>query len=131
MSGFRLFVCVDSSAGALAAARLALVMAQEHGGTLRAVSVVENERMERGARAMLDRIGALAAERGIPIETEMRAGEPLGELMKDARRWGPDFILIGRTGRAGPGSPMLGSLAMHVIEFAVGPVVVVPAAPDG
>lgn len=149
MSELRLFVCVDSSPGALAAAKLALVLAQEHGGKLRAVSVVEDshtarrldmgrrhaepaaERLERGARTMLDRIAAMAAEHGIPIETEMRAGEVLSELMEGARQWGPDFILIGRSGRSGPGSPMLGSLAMHVIEFSDWPVIVVPAEPEG
>ena len=131
MSEMRLFVCVDSSPGALAAARLALAMAQQHGGVVRAVSVLENERLERGARSMLDRIGAMAAERGIRIETEMRAGDALGELMKDARRWGPDFVLIGRTARSGPGSPMLGSLAMHVIEFSDWPVIAVPTGPQG
>ena len=144
MSDLRLFVCVDSSPGALAAARLALTLAQEHGGRLRAVSVIEDghtarkldvgrrrgepaaERLARSARIMLERIAALAAERGIPIETHTRAGDALGELLKDAREWQPDFILIGRAGRAGPGSPLLGSLAMHVIEFADQPVIVVP-----
>lgn len=148
MSGFRLFVCVDSSPAALAAARLALALAEEHGGQVRAVSVVEDghtarrldrgrrdagpaaERLERGARTMLNRIGAMGAERGIAVETKMRAGNALSELMKDARQWGPDFILIGRRGRSGPGSPMLGSLAMHVIEFSDWPVILVPAGPD-
>jgi len=53
-------------------------------------------------------------------------GDPLRAILEDAREWQPDLILVGRTGRSGPGSPMVGSLAMHLIEFTEWPVVVVP-----
>lgn len=42
MSELRLLVCVDTSRAALAAARLAVRLAAEHGGRIRAVSVVED-----------------------------------------------------------------------------------------
>lgn len=147
MSEFRLFVCVDGSAGALAAIRLALEIAQEHGGEIRAVSVVKDEeatrkladresapgsggdRFERAARSLLDRIRSMADEREVAIETILLRGSPLRAILRDAERWGPDLIVIGRTGRGGPGSPMIGSLATQVIEFSDHPVVVVPA-PD-
>jgi hypothetical protein len=39
--------------------------------------------------------------------------------------------VIGRTGRRGPASPLLGSLAAHVLEFAERPVLVTPAGDRG
>lgn len=144
MSGFRLLVCVDNSPAALAAARLALDLVQKHGGAVRAVSVVEDSeaarllnrgrrrsssvsaRLKQGGRAVLDRVESMGERRDLSVETEILEGTALDRIMTDARRWNPDFILIGRSGRSGPGSPMLGSLAMQVVEFAEWPVVVVP-----
>lgn len=141
----RLLVCVDGSPASLAASRLALDLAEHHEGRMRAVSVVENpeatrslnrtglepsagERRERGSRAVLDRIETLSRDRGVPVETALLEGEALRAILRDARDWDPDLVLIGRSGRAGPGSPMMGSLAMHVVEFADWPVIVVPEA---
>lgn len=146
VSDFRLLLCVDGSQAALEAARFALDLASEHGGEIRAVSVLEDdetarrlerqdrsrapasERLAHSVRVVLERIAAMAADRGVPVETQMLEGEPLREIMRDARAWSPELIIIGRTGRSGPGSPMLGSLAMQLLEFTEWPVVVVPEA---
>lgn len=142
----RVLVCVDGSRPALAAARLAIELAAERGGEVRAVTVVEDgdaarrldargrherpavDRLERSARAMLVRVSALGADRGVPVETGLLAGDALRSILRDAREWEPDLVVVGRTGRSGPGSPMSGSLVMHLIEFADWPVIVVPAA---
>jgi len=83
-------------------------------------------RREQSARAMLDRVVAMGADRGVHVDSVLLAGDPLRAILADARAWSPDFVVIGRTGRTGPGSPMIGSLATQVIEFAEWPVVVVP-----
>ncbi len=70
----------------------------------------------------------MGAQRGVSVETATLEGDPLREILEDARRWQPELVLIGRTGRAGPGSPMLGSLALQLLEFTEWPVVVVPEA---
>lgn len=130
MTGFHLLVCVDGSVAALAAVRLAIDLVARHGGDVRAVSVVGgNDPGRRGARdvaVVLDRVTRMGADRDVTVETEMLAGDPLRAIVRDARAWRPDLVLIGRTGRSGPGSPMVGSLAMHLVEFAEWPVVVVP-----
>ena len=149
MTRFRLFVCMDGSVAALAAGRLALELAAEYGGVVRAVSVVGGDdwepalpgraslgagagaRMEQAHRATLHRFGAMGRERSVKVETELLHGGPLREILRDARSWRPDLVLIGRTRRSGPGSPMLGSLAMQVVEFADWPVIVVPEKPGG
>lgn len=146
MSGPRLLLCVDGSRAALAAARLAVEMASEGSGALRVVTVVEDgdtarrldargrhvrpaaDRIEQSARAMLVRVAAMGAEKGVDVEVGLLAGDALRAILRDAREWRPDLIVVGRTGRSGPGSPMVGSLAMHLIEFTEWPVLVVPVA---
>lgn len=147
MTAARLLVCVDGSRPALAAARLALAMAEESGGAVRVVSVLEHGeadrrldargRLDRPAaarrtsdvRALLARVSSMGAQRGVPVETRVLEGDPLGAILRDARAWRPDLVLVGRTGRSGPGSPMIGSLAVHLVEFSEWPVVVVPDRP--
>ncbi len=144
MTGPRLLVCVDGSRAALAAGRLAVRLAADLGGVVRAVCVVEDgdtaraldvqgrqvrpaiERLESSARAMLDRVTRIGADLGVAVDTELLEGDALRSILRAARAWAPDLVVVGRTGRSGPGSPMVGSLAVHVIEFAEWPVVVVP-----
>jgi nucleotide-binding universal stress UspA family protein len=148
VNGYRLLVCVNRSPAAIAAARLAIELAG-HGGTMRLVSVAEDgdtarqidalgrrersasQRLEEGVRAVLDRVLALASNHHIDAEAQILRGEPLQAIIRDARAWDPDLVVIGRTTRSGPGSPLIGSLAKHVVEFAEWPVVVVPEAPTG
>lgn len=130
MTGFHLLVCVDGSVAALAAVRLAIDLVARHGGDVRAVSVLPGDgpgrRGQHDVAVVLARVARMAADRDVPIDTEMLSGDPLRAIVRDARAWQPDLVLVGRTGRSGPGSPMLGSLAMHLVEFAEWPVVVVP-----
>lgn len=144
MSGLRLLVCIDRSRAALRAARLAVDLIAQYGGEIRAVSVLEDtettrridarfvgeqpaaERLEQGLRSMLDRVTSMGTEHGVSIDAAVVPGEPLRAILREARAWDPDFILIGRTSRSGPGSPMIGSLAMHLVEFTEWPVIAVP-----
>lgn len=144
MSPIRLLLCTDTSPAALQAAQVAVRLAADQGGEIRALSVSEDgetarrldararehrpagERFERGMRSTLDRVVAMAHEHDVPVDTEILHGDPLKAILRDARKWHPDLILIGRTGRSGPGSPMMGSLAIHLVEFSDWPVVVVP-----
>ncbi len=138
----RLLACVNSAPAALAAARLAIHMATRHDSEIKALMVVEDDGRtmplggvrttseddpERESRAILERVATIARERGATIETVSKRGDALRVVMAEAEEWKPDLILIGRTGRRGPGSPMLGSLTAHVLEFSRWPVVVVPA----
>jgi nucleotide-binding universal stress UspA family protein len=139
----RLLVCVDGSRAALHAARLAFRLTAERAGAIRVVSVVAHDEMAQrldarggqerpagqrfveGARAVLDHVESLADD--MDVVTAILQGEPLRAILADAREWQPDLILVGRAGRTGPGSPLVGSLAMHLVEFSDWPVVIVPA----
>jgi nucleotide-binding universal stress UspA family protein len=53
-------------------------------------------------------------------------GVPFDTILDDAREWKADVILMGRTGRTGPGRALLGSEAERVLEFTDRPVLIVP-----
>jgi nucleotide-binding universal stress UspA family protein len=149
LTGDRLLLCVDGSSAALAAARLAIDMVQRHTGSLRAICVVDTEHpaealralesiggarlrdeLERDARAVLAHVAAMARSQGVEVETVLAQGDPARRLLEEARAWGPDLILLGRIGRHGPGSRILGQHAARVLEFSEWPVIVVPAPDD-
>jgi nucleotide-binding universal stress UspA family protein len=126
--GDRLLLCLDASRAALAAARLAIDIVGRHGGRIRAVCVTadEGEELAGAAHALLARVEAMATDRRIPIETVLAHGDPARRILEAADSWRPDLILIGRAGRRGPGSPVLGGNTLRVLEFSEWPVLVVP-----
>jgi nucleotide-binding universal stress UspA family protein len=89
------------------------------------------DRMDRAGRSVLGYVEDLGRSKGVPVGTVLRGGDPLEEILDEARRWKPQLMVIGRTGRRGPASPLLGSLAAHVLEFADCPVIVTSAGERG
>lgn len=144
----RLLVCADGSTAAIEAARVAVDLVARHGGEILGVFVADvraaaettsalggdeawaRDRLLRGGRAVLATIEQLGESRGVAVETALEHGEPVDAIMHAAQDWDPDLILIGRTGRRGPGSSVMGSTTAHIIEFTEWPVVVVPARRD-
>ncbi len=143
-----LLLCIDGSPAATAASRLALRVAREWNATVHAVFVVEDsglaeqvdraldgagagERLVAAGEALLSRLAARAAEAGVVLESTVDAGEPFERILEHARAVQPDFIVMGRTGRRGPGRALLGSEVEHVLEFTEWPVIVVPALAGG
>ena len=130
----RILVCTDGSRASLEAARLAIDLARRWRSELRVVYVVERPehdgevavRLAEGARAILERIAALAAAQGIRIYSALLEGVPFDVILEDARAWNADLIVMGRTGRTGPGRALLGSDAERVLEFSDRPVLIVP-----
>lgn len=144
----RFLVCVDGSMAGMHAARLAVRLAAERGGEIRAVCVTAGdhvaervdamgspgapaaERLQRSGQAVLARVQELARPLGVPVAPVLRQGEPFLAILDEARSFHPDLIVIGRTGRRGPASTVLGSVTAHVLEFTDWPVVVVPVPHD-
>jgi nucleotide-binding universal stress UspA family protein len=142
-------VCVDGSSTSIEAAHVALELATDLGGEARAICVVEDhvvaraleasvgtagstaERMGQAGRSVLDHVEELGRSKGLSVGTVLRAGDPLEEILEEVRTWNPRLIVIGRTGRRGPASPLLGSLTAHVLEFVDCPVIVTPAGDRG
>lgn len=142
----RLLLCVDSSQAALAAARVAINMLGSHGGTISTLFVASEDvsslpadesgdefsgsPLRHAGEAVLARVREMAEEEGLDVETHLMFGEPLRTILEEADHWKPDLILMGRGRRKGPGSPVVGSLTAHVLEFSRWPVVVVPSELD-
>jgi nucleotide-binding universal stress UspA family protein len=145
---YRVLVAVDDSPAALAAARLAVRLAQECGATLRLVTVVADHavsdrlRAELGdaatgdglarrrgaaADAVLRHVARQAVQAGVPVQTVQLEGEPAARVLQQASAWDADLIVVGRSDLAGTGEPYVGALTREVLEFAEQPVLVVPA----
>jgi nucleotide-binding universal stress UspA family protein len=139
-----ILVAVDDSADALAATRLAVELARELHASLRAVHVGSNHDVEaalstasdtpmgarrgQGQAALLARVAAIGAAGGVAVETVLVPGRVGAALLRAARDWDADLVVIGKSGRPVVGDPYVGSLTRHVLEFADQPVVVVPVA---
>ena len=135
-----ILLAVDDSRDSLEATRLALERARGLGARLRAVHVSADHGLDSaieaatgtrlGARRdqadalLLARVAALAADDGVDVETVLLAGRVEAALLRAARDWGADLVVIGKSGRAAVGDPYVGSLTRHVLEFAEQPVLV-------
>jgi nucleotide-binding universal stress UspA family protein len=138
MNPSRLLICVDGSRASLEAARLAVGLAAGWHSEVRAVYVVETAamdgsrdpdqlaRLREGGRAVLARIKEIGRAAGVRVEEAVLEGVPFDAILGDARSWKADFIVMGRTGRTGPGRALLGSEAERVLEFTERPVLIVP-----
>jgi nucleotide-binding universal stress UspA family protein len=133
----RILVCSDGSRASLEAARAAVDLAAGWKSEVRAVYVMETadsgrtdpetiERMREGGRAVLNRIARMGDARSVKVGQGLLEGVPFEAILNDARGWKADLIVMGRTGRTGPGRALLGSEAERVLEFTERPVLIVP-----
>jgi nucleotide-binding universal stress UspA family protein len=134
----RILVCVDGSRASLEAARAAIDLAAGWQSEVRAVFVIETgdvdgkpdpaavERMRESGRAILRRIAQMGELKAVTVAQELLEGIPFEAILNEARGWKADVIVMGRTGRTGPGRALLGSEAERVLEFTERPVLVVP-----
>lgn len=132
----RILVCTDGSRASMEAARVAIDLARRWQSDLRVIYVIEQReaeaeadadaRLEESARAILERITALAAAKRVRIDSALLKGVPFDVILEDARSWKADLIVMGRTGRTGPGRALVGTEAERVLEFSDRPVLIVP-----
>lgn len=142
-----LLLCVDGSPASTAATRMALQLAHELHADLHAIIVIEDsglaalvdqaldghgaqERLAEAGEALRMRVDTMAADAGITIDWIVEHGEPFDRILERAHGIRPLFIIMGRTGRRGPGRALVGSQVEHTLEFTEWPVVVVPAPPE-
>jgi nucleotide-binding universal stress UspA family protein len=55
---------------------------------------------------------------GIPVESVVRFGDPVGEILQEADAFGADVIAVTTEGRSGVGRSVLGSVADRVFRKA-------------
>jgi nucleotide-binding universal stress UspA family protein len=139
----RLLLAVADSPASLAAARAAVALAARLGAELRVVHVVPDGALrellagtqrppgpagERGAEPVpvLRHVAGLAQRAGVPVTTVRHEGDVGACILEEARHWGAELIVVGRTTRHGAGDPFIGVEAQRVLEFSDCPVLVVP-----
>jgi nucleotide-binding universal stress UspA family protein len=76
----------------------------------------------RDARRRLAALLARARAAGARTGSRLVEGGPADEILKVARRWHPDLIVIGTHGRGGVRRFLMGSVAEHVVRRAARPV---------
>jgi nucleotide-binding universal stress UspA family protein len=139
----RILVAVDDSPPALEAARVAVALAAALGGRLLVVHVLVDsdvastleeaggrgivERRSRTADALFRHVQGVARTAGVESESVGLHGEPAHLILRQARTWPADLVVLGRGLERGVGGPYVGRVARIVLEYAEQPVLVVPA----
>jgi nucleotide-binding universal stress UspA family protein len=137
----RILVPTDGSPGVERAVEHAIELADVHGATLHAVYVVNTaslatlpmETSWEGVGAMLredgedalSRVGEMAEDAGVAVETHLVEGSPSREIVRFAEECDVDAIVMGTHGRGGIDRLLLGSVAERVVRAAEVPVTTV------
>jgi nucleotide-binding universal stress UspA family protein len=141
----RILVPIDSSKTAALGLREAIRLAKDQGAALRVVHVVDKmaiigvaeagmnprpvlAKLARSGRAVLDAARRSARAAGVDAETVLF--EPLtkrvaDEVLREAKKWRADLIVMGTHGRRGLRRMVLGSDAEEVVRRAGMPVLLV------
>jgi len=139
----RLLIPTDGSEASVGAARLAFRICRGHGGDLtllfvvdeavvreltrfgrRRAAEVELELREHGQR-YLELLCTEAEQRGLPLRTLIRQGNPFEEIVAVADELGVQLIIMGHVGQRGTARVLMGSVTQRVLDFASCPVLVV------
>jgi len=141
----RILVPIDASRTATLGLREAIRLAKDQGAALRVVHVVDKmaiigvaeagmnprpvlARLARSGRAVLDAARRSAKKAGVGAETVLF--EPVTKrvadtVLREAKRWRADLIVMGTHGRRGMRRLVLGSDAEQVVRLAEVPVLLV------
>jgi nucleotide-binding universal stress UspA family protein len=89
-----------------------------------------DQEMERLEGEALDYLRAIETRfGGLPVESHVRFGDPLEEIMKEADAFDADLIAVTTAGRSGLGRAVLGSVAERVFRKAGTPVLLYRPSP--
>ena len=92
----------------------------EHRSTRRA------EEIAAATEQIIEPMAALAREKGVPVETIVKHGDPVDLLIEIAAKRSSDHIVLGRTGDSRVKQALFGSTPSQVVQQATVPVTVVP-----
>ena len=142
----RILVPIDGSAASRRGLSEALSLAKQHKAKLRLLHIVgifistpalaaarDSGEMPKALHAtgqrLLKRSEALVRRNRVPVETaivDVAGGKAADAIVRDAKQWGADMIVIGTHGRRGLDRIALGSDSERVIRTSKVPVLVVP-----
>jgi nucleotide-binding universal stress UspA family protein len=143
MSFQKILLAVDESAFAARAADVGFDLARSLGAEVALIHVVDPSVVayapeggipagelvtlaQQDAKRLLAAFGQRAALQPGPLEF-IHTGKPAIEIVKAARDWPADLVVIGSHGRGGVKRLLLGSVAEAVMRHAACPVLVVRA----
>ena len=141
----RIIVAVDGSTTSTRALRAAIALAREHQAKLCIAHVVDlvalfvespydsseyEAAVRKAGEQFLKRAVAIAHKAGIDAETRLLEVEQIpdrsaNEIVRAARQWKADLIVIGTHGRRGVSRLFLGSVAESVLRIATTPVLLI------
>jgi nucleotide-binding universal stress UspA family protein len=145
----RILVPVDGSPTSNAGLREAIDLARGQGASLQLVHVVDYhylvmtgleagayiedlmESLTQSGRRILKRAEALAEKSGLKVSTvllESPAGPAADAIVRQAKKWQADLIVIGTHGRRGVRRMLMGSDAEQVVRNSPVPVMLVRSA---
>ncbi|AKU07026.1 universal stress protein [Haloferax gibbonsii] len=137
-----ILVPTDGSDHAVRAAEYAVDLAATYGAALHVLYVVDvrtghadapvddGDSRTRG-EAAVGVVADLAADRDVPVETEIRVGLPHETIVDYSEERGIDLVVMGTHGTSGLERYLLGSVAERVVRLSDVPVLCVPPAGDG
>ncbi len=137
----KILIAVDSSEFSIAAAKKGLDLAHQLNASVALVYIVDTTKatgnveagvspeealivLKKEAEQTLD---FLASYNGANLVKLMPEGRPKEDIIKTAKTWGADLIVMGTHGRTGLMHLLMGSVAEYTIEHSKIPVVVVPS----
>ena len=133
-------IATDGSGVATIAAEQGLSIAADLEATVHVLSVVEvprgsrradgHDRRRDDARLYVEELAAEARDRGVPVETAVRDGDPVREVLAYADDVDVDLLVLGTRGRRDVERLLLGSVALAVIRDSTRPVLTVNPSVD-
>jgi nucleotide-binding universal stress UspA family protein len=134
----RILVPTDGSETAAKAVKYAADLAQQTGARITLLGVVENnfyatpslpasavpthliepieEYIRQALAEMLKETEKAYAQRGIPMNTVIRTGHPVEEILQEAEKSNIDLIVIGSHGKSALKAALLGSVTFGIIH---------------
>jgi len=77
-------------------------------------------------KALLDRLATVLGNDGIKCETLLIRGDPAPVIVREAKRWGAELVIMGSHGRGKLYQKVMGSVSEGVLRSRQFPVLVIP-----
>ncbi len=137
----RILVAYDGSSFSWKALEYACRLASDTKGIVKALYVVdasrarvvvsgilfirEDEMRQAGEKLLEEARKKILEKHDVEIETCVRVGHPVEEILEEAREWKADLIVVGARGTGGFRELILGSVAESLVRYSPIPVLVV------
>ncbi len=89
--------------------------------------VREEELLEKAKNILSDALEKIRRNYGrdIVIDTKIRIGHPVEEIINESREWKADILVVGARGAGGFKEMIIGSVAESIVKYSSKPVLVV------